>query len=251
MRITRIEAIELRLPDSEVHADKFSSCQDALVVKVHTDEGIVGVGDVYSSPRTVKALIEAPVSGGSASGLGRLLLGQNPLDRCTINAMLHACNLRLGRRGIVCHAVAAIDIALWDIAGKYYNQPVYQLLGGAFTKRLKAYASILFGSDGDDTARIGRRWVAEGFKTVKFGWGPMGRSEDLDLELVAGARRGVGEEADLIVDAGCCWDCATAVRRSPAVRRLPAALSGGAAVPGGSGRIPEIDPAFADTHCSR
>ncbi len=135
MKITRVEAIELRLPEDEVLEHKASSCQDALIVRIHTDEGIVGIGDAYTLPRAAKALIEAPVSGASASGLGRLLIGLNPLNIKVINDMLHARNLRLGRRGLICHAIAAIDIALWDIAGKYYDQPVYQLLGGSFWTR--------------------------------------------------------------------------------------------------------------------
>jgi L-alanine-DL-glutamate epimerase-like enolase superfamily enzyme len=67
MKITRVEAIELRLPEDEVLEHKASSCQDALIVRIHTDEGIVGIGDAYTMPRAAKALIEAPVSGASAS----------------------------------------------------------------------------------------------------------------------------------------------------------------------------------------
>ena len=214
MKITKVEALELRLPESEVLADRATACQDAIIVKIYTDEGITGVGDAFSSPRVVKALIEAPVSGASASGLGRLLIGMNPMDIKPINDMLQAKNLRLGRRGLICHAIAAIDIALWDIAGKYYNQPVYQLLGGAFHKKFRAYASILFGPDGKSTYEIAKRWVDKGFTAVKFGWSPMGQSEKLDMELVGGARRGVGDNNDLIIDAGCCWDTTTAIKRA-------------------------------------
>ena len=214
MKITKVEAIELRLPDEEVHAEKFSSAQDAVIVKIHTDEGIVGIGDSYSSPHMVKAAIEAPLSGASATGLARLLIGMDPLNIRPISHMLQAKNLRLGRRGIICHAIAAIDIALWDIAGKHYNKPIYQLLGGAFNKKLRAYASILFGKDGNETCEIAKRWVNEGFTAVKFGWSPMGQSEKLDLELVEGGRCGVGEKNDLIIDAGCCWDTNTAIKRA-------------------------------------
>jgi L-alanine-DL-glutamate epimerase-like enolase superfamily enzyme len=214
MKITEVEAIEVRLPEEEIETNKWSGCQDAFILKIHTDEGITGIGDTFSSPRVVKALLEAPVSGASASGFARLMVGMNPLDRCVINDMLHAKNLRLGRRGIVCHLIGAIDIALWDLAGKYYGQPVYQLLGGAFRKKLRAYASILFGPDGRTTGQIAKKWVGQGFTAVKFGWTPMGECEKLDLELVEGARLGLGPNADLIVDAGCCWDVATAIRRA-------------------------------------
>ena len=213
MKITKVEAIEIRLPEEEV-LHKSSSSQNSLIVKIHTDEGIVGIGEVDSSPRVAKSVIEAPFSHPSASGLGRLLIGMNPLDIRVINEKLYQSTFYYGRRGVVVHAIGGLDIALWDIAGKYYNKPVYQLLGGAFHKKFRAYASILFGKNGDETAKIGERWVKKGFTAVKFGWAPMGQSEALDLELVEGARRGIGGGNDVLIDAGCCWDTSTAVRRA-------------------------------------
>jgi L-rhamnonate dehydratase len=213
MKITKVEAIELRLPESEV-LDKASSAQDAMIVKIYTDEGIVGIGEVDSPPRVAKATIEAPLSHSIATGLGRILIGMNPLDIRVINEKLYRSTFYYGRRGVVVHAIGGIDIALWDIAGKYHNQPIYQFLGGAFHRRIRAYASILFGKDGKETCEIGKKWVDRKFTAVKFGWAPMGQNEKLDLELVEGARRGVGDENDVLIDAGCCWDTMTAIRRS-------------------------------------
>ena len=213
MKITKVEAIELRLPEPEI-IDKSSSAQNSLILKIHTDEGIVGIGEVDSCPHVVKAVIEAPFSHTHASGLGRILIGMNPLDIKLINEKLYQSTFYYGRRGAVIHAIGGIDIALWDIAGKYYNQPIYRLLGGAFHKKIRAYASILFGKDGNQTCEIGKKWVNKGFTAVKFGWVPMGRSERLDLELVEGARRGVGDNNDVLIDAGCCWDTMTAIQRA-------------------------------------
>lgn len=213
MKITGVQAIELRLPESEV-LDKASSGQTSLIIKVHTDEGIVGIGEVDSCPRVAKAVIEAPFCHTIASGLGRILVGMNPLDIGVINEKLYQSSFYYGRRGVVVHTIGGIDIALWDIAGKYYNQPIHQLLGGAFHKRIRAYASILFGKNGNETCEIGRKWVNRGFTAVKFGWAPMGESEKTDLDLVEGARRGVGDENDVLIDAGCCWDTMTAIRRA-------------------------------------
>ncbi len=213
MKITEVEAIELRLPESEV-LDKASGAQNSLIIKVHTDEGIVGLGEVDSSARVAKAVIEAPFSHTLVSGLGRVLIGMNPLDIRVINEKLYQASFYYGRRGVVVHAIGGIDIALWDIVGKYCNLPVYQLLGGAFYKKIRAYASILFGRDGDETCEIGKRWINRGFTAVKFGWAPMGQSEKMDLQLVEGARRGVGDENDVLIDAGCCWDTMTAIRRA-------------------------------------
>ncbi|MBW1862560.1 MAG: mandelate racemase/muconate lactonizing enzyme family protein, partial [Deltaproteobacteria bacterium] len=213
MKITKVEAIELRLPESEIY-DKASGSQDALIVKIHTDEGIVGIGEIDSCPRVAKAAIDAPFSHSITSGLGRILIGMNPLDVRVINEKLYQATFYYGRRGVVVQAIGGIDIALWDIAGKYYKQPIYKLLGGAFQKKIRAYASILFGKDGNETCEIGKRWVDRGFTAVKFGWAPMGQSEKLDLDLVEGARRGVGDSNDVLIDAGCCWDTMTAIRRA-------------------------------------
>jgi L-alanine-DL-glutamate epimerase-like enolase superfamily enzyme len=213
MKITKVEAIEVRLPESEME-DKASAAQEALIIKIHTDGGIVGIGEVDSSARMAKAVIEAPMTHSVASGLERLIIGMNPLDIEIINEKLYQSTFYIGRRALVVHTIAGIDIALWDIAGKYYGKPIYQLLGGAFHKRIRAYASDLFGRDGKETSEKAKKWVDQGFTAVKFGWAPMGQSEKLDLELVEGARVGVGDENDVMIDAGCCWDTKTAKIRA-------------------------------------
>ena len=213
MKITKVEAIEIRLPEREVE-HKASSTQDACLIKIYTDEGIVGIGEVNSSPHVAKAVVEAPLSSSATTGLGRLLIGMNPLDIEVINEKMYQESFYYGRRAVVAHTIGGIDIALWDIAGKYYKQPIYQLLGGAFHKRIRAYASDLFGADGKATREKAKRWVAQGFTAVKFGWDRMGESEKLDLELVEGARLGAGDENDVLIDAGCCWDTRTARTRS-------------------------------------
>ena len=88
--------------------------------------------------------------------------------------------------------------------------------GWETTRPITAYASILFGRDGAETREIGRRWVEAGYRAVKFGWEPMGQSEALDVELVRGAREGLGDEATLLIDAGCVWDARTALARAKA-----------------------------------
>ena len=213
MKITKVDAIELRLPEPEIEY-KATAAQDALIIKIHTDAGIVGIGEVDSSPRMAKAVVEAPMSNTVATGLGRLLIGMNPLDIEVINEKLYRESFYCGRRAVVIHTIGGIDMALWDIAGKFYRQPIYQLLGGAFQKRMRAYASDLFGADGEKTKEKAKRWIDHGFKAVKFGWTPMGQNEKIDLELVKGARLGIGDENDLFIDAGCCWDTKTAKMRA-------------------------------------
>src|SRR5437588_7860341 len=115
-------------------------------------------------------------------------------------------SIYFGRQGAVIQAMSGIEIALWDIVGKATGRPVYQLLGGGFRKSFRAYASILFGDTPAETERIGAELVRQGFRAVKFGWGPIGQSESGDLALVRAARQGIGADAELMVDAGLCWD---------------------------------------------
>ena len=120
-----------------------------------------------------------------------------------------------GRKGVGISAMAAIDVALWDLKGKAYGEPIHRLLGGKQHDRIRGYASILFGKDGAETCDIARRWRAAGYTAVKFGWEPMGQSEAVDIDLVRGAREGLGDGM-LLIDAGCVWDARTALRRAHA-----------------------------------
>ena len=211
MKITRIEAIPLRLPAITERCD---GSQETLVVKVHTDAGLVGLGEVDSSALVARAIIEAPLSHKICRGLAECVVGEDPFE---IERLVHRMiegSIFFGRHGAAIQAMSGIEIALWDIAGKATGRPVYQLLGGGFRKTFRAYASILFGDTPAETERVGRTLAGQGFRAVKFGWGPMGQSEESDLAHVRAARRGLGDQVELMVDAGLCWDTATAVRRA-------------------------------------
>jgi len=106
-------------------------------------------------------------------------------------------------------------MARWDLKGKHFGAPIHCLLGGRQHEQIRAYASILFGKNGRETSDIARRWTQAGYTAVKFGWEPMGQNERLDIELVAGAREGLGDNT-LLIDAGCVWDARTALRRAEA-----------------------------------
>jgi L-alanine-DL-glutamate epimerase-like enolase superfamily enzyme len=211
MKITRVEPIHLRLPEVTERCD---GSQETLIVKVHTDARIVGVGEVDSASSVAKAIIEAPLSHKICRGLAECVLGQDPFE---IDRLIHRMNegtIFFGRQGAVIQAMSGVEIALWDIMGKATRQPVYKLLGGGFRKKFLAYASILFGDTPADTERIGRDLSEQGFRAVKFGWGPMGQSEESDIGQVRAARQGLGQNVELMVDAGLCWDTATAIRRA-------------------------------------
>lgn len=210
MKITDVEAIYLRPPTIE---DRTDSSQDALLVRITTDEGLSGIGEVDSCPAVVKAIIEAPKSHTQVHGLRELLIGQDPLDTAVLWRRMYEGTLYYGRSGAVIQAMAGVDLALWDLKGKALRKPVYQLLGGAFQKRLPAYASHMFAFTPEETAALARESVANGFRAVKFGWEPFGRDPALDFAMVRSIRDAVGDSVEVMVDAGLAWDAKTALSR--------------------------------------
>jgi L-alanine-DL-glutamate epimerase-like enolase superfamily enzyme len=211
MKITRVEPIHLRLPDVNERCD---GSQETLVVKVHTDAGLTGLGEVDSSSLVAKAIIEAPLSHKICRGLAECVVGQDPVEVDRLLHRMYEGSIFFGRQGAVIQAMSGIEIALWDLFGKATERPIYQLLGGGFRKKFRAYASILFGDTPAETERIGRQLAGQGYRAVKFGWGPMGQSEESDIAHVRAARQGIGPDVELMVDAGLCWDTATAIRRA-------------------------------------
>jgi len=211
MKITHIICQILRVRSVE---KKTASSQDVVLVRVHTDDGLEGIGEADASPEVVKAIVDAPYSHNIACGLREILIGENPLENERLWQKMYRRTQYFGRTSVTIAAMSAVDMALWDLKGKLFKQPIHALLGGKHHDRILAYASILFGRDGNATCDLARKWTKAGYKAVKFGWEPMGQSETLDLELVQGAREGLGPENTLLIDAGCVWDARTALKRA-------------------------------------
>ncbi len=213
MKITEIVCQILRIKNVVA---KTASSQDSVLVRVRTDTGLEGIGEADSSPEMVKAVIDAPFSHNIATGLRSLLVGENPLDTERLWQKMYRRTMYCGRRSVPITAMAAIDMALWDLKGKHFGEPIHRLLGGKHHDKIQAYASILFGSNGAETAEIAQRWKAAGYRAIKFGWEPMGQNEKLDIDLVRGARAGLGPDGTVLIDAGCVWDARTALQRAHA-----------------------------------
>ncbi|UCH24280.1 MAG: mandelate racemase/muconate lactonizing enzyme family protein [Trueperaceae bacterium] len=209
MKITDVQAIYLSLPTISNRSD---GTQDALLVRVTTDSGIVGVGEVDSSPLAAKAAIEAPMSNSITSGLRELVVGEDPFGYEYLWHKMYQASRYAGRRGLFIHAISGIDLALWDIIGRALDTPVTKLLGGGFRNRVRAYASTLFGPTLESTADRARWCVEQGYSAVKFGWDPMGQDSDHDEALVATIREAVGPKVDVLIDAGQCWDTKRAIQ---------------------------------------
>jgi len=203
----------LRQPEVKWQCD---SGQDALIVRVETDAGISGLGEVDSNPMAVKGTIDGPFSHTTACGLAQVVIGEDPFETEKIWHKMYRANIYGGRRGVGIHAMSGIDMALWDIKGKALGLPVWKLLGGGFSQKIRCYASSLFGPTPEKTGELARRYRDQGFTAVKFGWDPMGQDERTDVALVREGRKGLGEDADLLIDAGLVWDAATAIQRARA-----------------------------------
>lgn len=203
MRITDVEALHLRQP--QIDTTVADGSQDALIIRIHTDEGIIGVGEVDSMPPVIKAIVDAPPSHKIANGLRSLLVGEDPFQIDRLWQRMFEGSLYYGRRGPAIHAMSGIEIALWDIVGKATGKPVHTLLGGARRERIPAYASTLMPDTPEEVRRVVTAQREAGFGAVKLGWGPLGLDAELDVALVAAARAAGGDDLDLMIDVGQGW----------------------------------------------
>ncbi len=211
MKITAVEPIHLRVPVVEEIPD---GTLDVLVVLIHTDAGITGIGEVTSQSYVCRACFEAPRSAARRHGLTSILVGEDPLDVERLWEKMYYETNRYGRRGAAVHAMSGADIALWDILGKHEGKPVCELMGDVHRSTVRAYASVLFGDTPDETAMLAQEFVDLGLTAAKFGWGPFGQDSDTDVAHLRAARNVLGDERELMVDAGHAWDADTARQRA-------------------------------------
>ena len=163
------------------------------LVEVITDEGVTGLGSVFTSETLVRGAMEV---------LEPFLSGASALDPAVTTERLHQQSFWQGRGGALTHAISGIDIALWDIFGKVTGQSISRLLGGRYREVIKPYASLLMTACGKMERDL-ESGLARGFRAFKIGWGPFGRVDAAtDRRIVSAARRTVGDNVDLMVDAG-------------------------------------------------
>ena len=140
MKIRDIDALVVQRPMMDVGAA--DAMQDALIVRVQTDEGVVGYGEGNHTPRAMQAIIESPGSHSWSQGLKDLLIGQDTLNPERVWDRLYRGTAMSGRRGMMIAVLAAVDVALWDIKGKAENKPIYELLGGVSGAPIVPYSSL-------------------------------------------------------------------------------------------------------------
>jgi L-alanine-DL-glutamate epimerase-like enolase superfamily enzyme len=203
MKIVSVDPIYLKMPSITTAAD---GTQDTLLVRVRTDEGIEGWGESDASPLVSISAYCCPMSHGNIINIRESLLG----ERIDTVEDVKRLRRKVLRQGLdiqqMNHAYSGADIALWDVVGKKLGKPVYRLLGGEGQHAKLPYASVLFGDTPEETFQIARGLKERGFRAAKFGWGPLGSKDAaFDEALVRNAREGIGEQAELMVDAGECW----------------------------------------------
>jgi len=209
MKITNVEVLVLKSPGLYTNpegSEEPSGPTYMGVVRVSTDAGITGYSDMETSATVAKAVVDAPRWSEPGmecfDGLASLVVGENPLEVERLWYKMYRGSIYYGRRGAALQAISAIDIALWDIMGKFYRQPVHILLGGKWRDKVRAYASTLFRPTPEAMRESARRYLDEGFTAIKFGWGVFGKDPNLDVRLVEAARTEIGDGIDLLVDTG-------------------------------------------------
>jgi len=210
MRITNVEPIILRL--AELDSSRADGTQDAFLLRIHTDEGITGIGEADTSPYLARTAIEMPSSHSICRGIAELLIGEDPLQIDRLWQRVHHGMAYYGRRGVGMHVLSAVDIALWDLAGKAYGASVSEMLGGRRVDSVRVYASEVMPDTPEEVMAIGRAAVAEGYGAFKLGWGPLGADPGLDQELIAAAREAIGPDRDLMIDGGQAYTVKSALR---------------------------------------
>src|SRR5919201_1241248 len=152
-----------------------------------------------------------PASHAVARGLRELLVGRNPLEIDRLWRLMYMGTYHYGRAGAALHVISALDMALWDVAGKAAGRPVHELLGGARVERVPVYASEVMPETPAEAAEIARRAADDGYGALKLGWGPLGRDPDRDVELARAAREVLGPDRRLMLDGGMAYTVKRAV----------------------------------------
>ena len=217
MKIESIDLFYLSMPEV---LDIGDGSQDALIVRVRSDDGREGFGECEASPLTTIAAMVCPLSHSACKPVQASVLGQqlnDPADVLRIGRLVRQNCFDLLQAD---HALSGVDMALWDLLGKKLSEPVWRLLGWDASHGKQPYASLLFGDTPQETLEKGRAMRALGYRAVKFGWGPYGWGTLAhDEDQVRAAREGIGADGILLVDAGTVFgdDVEAAAMRVPSL----------------------------------
>jgi L-alanine-DL-glutamate epimerase-like enolase superfamily enzyme len=215
VKITKVEALQVVMGDGK------GSMPRSAFVRIETDDGQVGLGEA------------SPMMGGYASlvvvarDLAPHLIGRDVLDHAIlVDTLFHRC-VKLGPEGITTAALAAVDIALWDLKGKLLGQPIYKLLGGSWRTSLPCYSSV--GGNAartvDETVRaVAARVEKENPAAVKIRWDGDRTKQDVDIPgdiaKAKAVRKLLGDEFVIGFDANNGYSVGGAMRVGRALEDL-------------------------------
>jgi D-arabinonate dehydratase/D-galactarolactone cycloisomerase len=226
VRITEVEAIPLlvRLPAGTKppiaipNADRLGSTvfkgYRACLVRVHTDEGLVGVGEcmVRLAPEATAAIVRE---------LGEVVIGLDPMHNGVAWELMFSVMMNRGHlKGFFMEALSGIDIALWDLKGKALDRPVYELLGGPQRMQIWSYASSLRFRGLETTVQEAKEFVEDGYDAMKLKIGSDRHRPEADIELATAVREAVGPEVFLSADANCGYERPAAMKVARALQEL-------------------------------
>jgi L-alanine-DL-glutamate epimerase-like enolase superfamily enzyme len=200
MKVIEVRAIPLAIPlaESTPVSPWTPGLARQILVRVTTDEGLVGWGECFAYGATLA------VCNVVDDALAPLIVGQDPGQIEALVDRMHRTLMIWGRRGLAMMAVSGVELALWDIAGKARGVPVYQLVGGLCQPRTRAYASLLRFETPKDVAHAVSNALGAGFTAVKL--------HQIDVESVAAAREAAGSGVDIMLDTNCPWTVEETIR---------------------------------------
>ena len=216
MKITDVETYVLLADNYDPNLT--SSAQDTCLVIIKTDEGIEGYGECDTSPWVAKAFIESPGTHTMDQCVKDILIGSDPLKIDDLWSKIYVGTAMTGRRGAGVNAISAVDMALWDIMGKYENKPVFELMGGNKQDEVIPYASLQpvghsFQEYKDSLVEWATKAKDLGFRAVKsevtlngpYAHSGLNEHDDKATEVVAAVRKALGPDIKLMIDVQYRW----------------------------------------------
>ena len=203
MKITKVETIVVNMPmiiEGSVvpqQGGKPRTSMDTLLVRVDTDEGVSGWGEGFGHRiyTATKAALD--------TFIGPMCVGRDPTAIAALVEELQRGLAGVGRNGPAMFALSAIDIALWDIAGKLAGLPLYRLLGGSPRKALPAYASLLRYGEPRAVTQYVERALNRGYRYLKL--------HEITVPPIKAARDAAGPDVPIMVDCNCPWTVGEAI----------------------------------------
>jgi D-galactarolactone cycloisomerase len=214
MKITKVRphVLEARLSQPFAYSRARYTTRTTMVVEIETDVGLVGWGECYGPAMINAAVVES---------LSTLLIGQDPMRGEWIWREIYSRYRDHGQKGSIIQGLSGIDIALWDLKGKFLGQPIHRLMGGPLRSEVRAYATGLYRRDEGRPdlylAEEAAGYASEGFNAVKLKVG-FGVAED--ARVTKAIRDAIGPTVGLLIDANHAYDAVSAIQLGRKIEEL-------------------------------